>query len=284
MRILTSVALAAATLGLASNALAELKLPRISPGATLKQSVGLTDVTIAYSRPGVKGRTIWGSLVPLDKPWRTGANEATTITTSDEVKVDGKALPAGTYSLLTIPGKEEWVVVFNREKDLWGSNEYKPEQDALRVTVKPQTAAHEEWMSFHFANLTPNSAQLQLRWEKLMVPVTLEVDAVNQALAHARTEIAAAKTDDWRTAYRSADYAFANNVSHDEAQVWAEKSAKVEENYYNVSLLAKMKAKTGKTKEAVALGEKAVKLGKASKEKVDTQGTETLLAEWTKVD
>jgi hypothetical protein len=116
---------------------AELKLPRPSPKATVTQTIGYTDVTVAYSRPGVKARVIWGSLVPYDKPWRTGANEATTFTCSEEITFEGKKLPAGTYSLFTIPGHKMWTVVLNKEKDLWGAYEYKPEQDILRAEVQP---------------------------------------------------------------------------------------------------------------------------------------------------
>lgn len=265
-----------------SAAFAELELPRVSPKATVTQSLGYTDVTIAYSRPGVKGRAVWGALVPYGAPWRTGANEATTFTSTGDLKVNGQVLPAGTYSFFTIPGKDEWTVVFNKEKDLWGSYEYKPEQDALKVKAKPRPAEHAEWLSYGFENLTPNTGELVIRWEKLALPVTLETDAVDKAMANVRTEMAAAKADDWRTAFRGADYAFKNNLNAAEAVQWAESSVKVEENYYNVSLLAQMRAKAGDTKEAVTLAHKAIKLGKASKEKVDTAPTEALLATWSK--
>ena len=114
-------ALFAATLLAAAPALAQLDLPRPSPKATVSQTVGLTDITITYCRPGVKGRVIWGGLVPYDQVWRTGANEATTITFSDEVTIEGTKLPAGTYGLFTIPGKDEWTVIFNKGAKQWGA-------------------------------------------------------------------------------------------------------------------------------------------------------------------
>ncbi|HSM52087.1 MAG TPA: DUF2911 domain-containing protein, partial [Thermoanaerobaculia bacterium] len=135
-----ALALALVALGGASAALAQLELPRASPKATVMQQVGLTDVTIAYARPGVKGRTIWGDLVPYGQVWRTGANEATTITFSTDVKVAGTAVPAGTYGLFTLPGEKEWTVILNKAAKQWGAYEYKPEEDLLRIPVQPQEA------------------------------------------------------------------------------------------------------------------------------------------------
>ena len=127
---------AAAILAATTPALAQLELPRVSPKATVSQTVGLTDVTITYCRPSVRGRTIWGGLVPYDEVWRTGANEATTITFTDDVTIDGNKLPAGTYGLFTVPGKDEWTVVFNKGAKQWGAYEYKQDQDALRIKVE----------------------------------------------------------------------------------------------------------------------------------------------------
>ena len=136
-RFLTSAAILTLLAPAAAHAQQALKLPRPSPKATVVQTVGLTDVTITYSRPGVKGRTIWGDLVPYDKVWRTGANEATTFQVSQDVKINGQALPAGTYSLHTIPGKTQWTVIFNKTADQWGSYDYDQTKDALRIQVTP---------------------------------------------------------------------------------------------------------------------------------------------------
>src|SRR5258706_12497117 len=132
----SSVLAAATALALATPPLAQPSLPRPSPGATVKQAIGLTDVTVVYSRPGAKGRVIWGTLVPYDKPWRTGANESTTVAFTDDVTVEGKKLAAGTYSLYTIPGRGEWTWVFNSDAKA-PANEWDPKKDALRVNVKP---------------------------------------------------------------------------------------------------------------------------------------------------
>ena len=281
MRSIRVLAVAAlATAALASAAGAQLQLPRPSPKATVTQQLGLTDLSLSYSRPGVKGRTIWGELVPLDKPWRTGANEATTFTTSDEITFGGQKLPAGTYSIVTVPGKDSWVVALNRDVELWAKTQYDEKKDVLRVTAKPAAAEQAEWMFLGFENLTPNSADLVLRWEKLRVAVPITVDANGKALANARAAMASLKADDWRTPYQAASFTLANDVAMNEGEQWLKKSLAIQENHTNLNLLARWQMKAGKKKEAIATGEKAIAAGKASKDPVDTSGTEKLVAEW----
>lgn len=162
---------------------------RPSPNATVTQRIGLTDISIKYCRPGVKGRKVWGDLVPYgmhpgikytkgkEFPWRAGANENTTIELSQDVKVEGESLAAGTYGIHMIPGKEEWVVIFSKNSTSWGSYSYNAEEDALRVTVSPSEAEHNEWLAYYFSNLTDNSAILNLHWEKLKVPIKVQVSS-----------------------------------------------------------------------------------------------------------
>lgn len=258
----------------------ELKLPRVSPKASVTQTLGLTDMTVTYCRPGVKGRVIWGDLVPYDKPWRTGANEATSFSCTDELQFGGKKLPAGTYSLFTIPGREEWTVVLNSEKDLWGAYEYKPDKDVLRITVKPTPAGHVEWMRFGFEDLTRETANLVLRWEKLEVAVPVRVEVNAKALAAARAAVAKLEKDDWNTPFQAASFTLNSEVALGEGRKWLEKSLATQANFYNLSLLARWHMKEGRKKEAVATAEKAIAAGKASTEKVDTAPTEKLLTEW----
>jgi hypothetical protein len=278
-RTTLAAVLATASL-LAAPAGAQLKVPRPSPNAVVKQTVGITEFTVTYSRPGVKGRVIWGGLVPYDKPWRTGANEATTFTTTDEIQFGGKTLAAGTYSLLTIPGKDEWAVVLNAEKDLWGAFEYKPEKDVLSFKVAPVAAEAHEWMEFAFEDLTPTSANLVLRWEKLRLAIPIAVDVNPMVLANARTALAAAKPDDWRTPYQAANFCFNNDVAMDEGRKWLDRSLAVDKTFQNLTLLAKWQMKAGQRKDAIATAEKAISAGKASKDRIDTEPTEKLLAEW----
>src|SRR5687767_6702669 len=144
-----------ATLLLSTAAWAQqLNLPRVSPKGSVMQTVGTTDITVMYNRPGVKGRTIWGGLVPWDQVWRTGANEATTIQFSDDVTINGQRLPKGTYSLHTIPGRDQWTFIFNKTSVQWGSYSYDQANDALRVTAKPERAEFREWMSFEIPEMT----------------------------------------------------------------------------------------------------------------------------------
>ena len=278
-----AVLVSAALLADASQA-ADLKLPRPSQKAQVMQTVGLTDVTINYSRPGVKGRTIWGELVPYDKVWRTGANEATDITFSTDVKVNGQALAAGTYSLHTIPTKSDWTVIFNKKADQWGSYSYDQKEDALRIQVKTQPHEMTEWMEFSLPNIAVDNATVALDWEKLRIAFDIQVETVEHALASARAAMASLAADDYNTAFRCAAFAFQNNVAPDEARQWIDKSISIKETWLNLRTKADMLAKDGKTAEAIQFGEKAIAVGKAD---ADTPAEEIAkiekqVAEWKK--
>ena len=266
---------------LAPFAFAELTLPRVSQKATVMQTVGLTDVTILYNRPGVKGRTIWGELVPYDEVWRTGANEATTITFSKPVKISGKPLPAGTYSVHTIPGKTSWTVIFNKAAEQWGSYGYDPAKDALRIQVEPKSGAHQEWMTFSFPEVAHDVAALELSWEKIRIPIRIETETTAQALASIR-EALSGEVKDWEVPYSAASFAFnAKLDNRADAMAWVDRSIALDENYWNLRLKAAMLEKDGKRKEAVAVAEKAVKIGKENKDNAtEIAKTEKQIAEW----
>jgi hypothetical protein len=157
--------------------------PRASLNASVSQTIGVdTDIKIVYSRPGVKGREIWGKLVPYGMakpddeskgkpfPWRGGANENTTIEFSKDVSVDGNKLPAGKYSLHFIPGETEWTVIFNKNNNQWGSFQYNQADDALRIKIKPVKSSFQEWLAYGFDDLASTSATAFLQWEELKVP------------------------------------------------------------------------------------------------------------------
>jgi hypothetical protein len=256
----TAVLVAAASL-MATSLLAQqqqIRMPRPSPKSTVTQTVGVTDVTVNYSRPGVKGRQIWGSLVPYDKVWRAGANEATTVTFSDDVTIEGQKLAKGTYSLHAIPGKDEWTVIFNSVADQWGSYSYDATKDAARVKVKPEKAAFTEWMTIDFPNVTADEGTMAIRWENVSVPVRINTDSTNKTLALARTSLATAKADDWRMPYMAANFAFENNVATDEAGKWLDQSLKANENIANLYLKARMQAKAGDKAGAIKSAEAAI--------------------------
>ena len=153
---------------------------RVSPKASVSQTIGFTEVTINYSRPGVKGRKIWGGLVPYNKVWRAGANEATKITFSKNVRINGEKLAAGSYSFFAIPGDKEWTLIFNKIANQWGAFTYNELQDALRIKVKPTQSNFHEWLNYSFNNMNVqpsgknNSAVVNLMWDKLKVPFKIE--------------------------------------------------------------------------------------------------------------
>jgi hypothetical protein len=281
-----------------------VRLPRPSQKASVMQTIGVTDITITYSRPGVKGRKIWGDapaaaaanasgtatlddastrakdapIVPYGHVWRTGANEATTFAVTDDVLVQGQKLAAGTYSLHTIPGKDEWTIIFNSVSDQWGSFNYDEKKDALRVKVKPQWVAdNQEWLLYSIPLVTPNSAQIVIRWEKASVPFTVEVPNV-EALMRAKIDAAvAANPSDWEIPLQVARQ-YANDDKWDDALRWADQSIKVKETFQNLSARAQLLYAAGRKDEALKAAEQAIQRGKA--DKVDTTRLEKRLADW----
>lgn len=154
-----------------------IRLPEASPAASVSQTIGITDVTITYHRPAVNKRKIWNGLVPYGSPWRTGANENTTISFSTPVKIEGQTLPAGTYALYAIPAATQWTMIFSKFTGDWGVYNYDPSEDAVRVTVTPQASADsQERLAYTFDDVTNNAGTAWLRWEKLRVPIRIEVD------------------------------------------------------------------------------------------------------------
>ena len=250
--IITALALVVATSAFAQ----QVRTPRPSPGASITQTVGTTDITIKYSRPGVKGRTIWGDLVPYGKVWRTGANEATTISFSDDVLVGGQKLAKGTYSLHTTPGANEWTIHFNSVADQWGSYSYDAAKDVVKVTAKPEAADFREWLTFEIPEMTTDTAKVVVRWEKIAVPFTIDTKSTERTLAGFRN----AMQPDWRTAYMAADFAFNNKGAATDAEMsaWVEQSLKINQNIANLWLRARMADRAGNRAEAIRYGEQAI--------------------------
>lgn len=239
----------------ATTALAQVQTPRPSPKASLMQHVGLTEITINYNRPGVKGRAIWGALVPYDKVWRAGANEATTIEFGSDVWVNGSKLSKGLYSLHAIPGASEWTIIFNTVAEQWGSYSYDAAKDAVRLTVKPEAADHREWLTFEIPEMTTDTAKIVMRWEKLAVPFTVDTKSTERTMAQLRT----AMSPDWRTPYMAANFAFDNKGAATDAEMnaWIEQSLKTNQNIGNLWLRARMAERAGNKAEAIKYGEMA---------------------------
>jgi len=274
--------LVAAALAAAAPLAAQFEAPLPSPKATVTQRVGVTDFSVSYSRPGVKNRVIWGGLVPYDKPWRTGANRATTFSTTDDVEVEGKKLAAGTYSVVTVPGKEAWTVAFNRDLDLWFRTDYDEKKDALRVVVKPVALADSiESFTIVFRNVTNDGADLSFNWEKLRVPVAIRVETKSLVLSKGRAAVAAAKAEDWETPLGVGRYFFNEKLGDPgEAMRMVQRSVATKKGYANTSLMARILAADGKTAEAIKAGEEAIALAKASPDKPNVESLEEAVAEW----
>jgi hypothetical protein len=257
----------------------QLDLPRSSPNASVSQTVGITEITLRYSRPGVKGRKIWGDLVPYGQVWRTGANENTTIKFSTPVKIEGHDLPAGIYGLHTIPTEGDWTVIFSKDANEWGSFTYKQEDDALRIQAKPQPAEFRERMGFDFEDVTDTSAEVVLHWEKLKVPFTIEVDTPKLVTAKVQEAVS------WQTPLQAANYCIQNNTCLDEAGRWLDASIALQENFSNLRAKAMLLAKKNDTKGAATYGERALAAAKTTQPAPNAQQVsdlEKMVADWKK--
>lgn len=303
-KTITCVSIFVVMVAASAVARAQLRLPRASQSASVTQTVGVTDVTITYSRPGVKGRKIWGEapadayakgedtldngykrpegmvIVPYGHVWRTGANEATQFLITDDVMINGQKLAAGKYSLHTIPGKDEWTIVFNGAANQWGSFSYDPAKDTLRIKAKPQWVKdNQEWMMFSIDPVTEDSATVNIRWEKVNVPFTVTIDTVGLTMAKARPVIAAAKPDDWRVRYNVGTFAMDHKLTDEgmklltEALAIVDNALKTTETYGNLAGRANILFSMGKRDEGFSAAEKAITFGKANK--ADTSALES---------
>ena len=240
---------------------ADLDLPRPSPFAKVVQTVGLTDITVDYSSPGVKGRKIWGAVVPYDQMWRAGANSATKITFSRDVSFADRPVAAGTYAFFVIPTKGAWTVILNKKADQPGTGrDYKQADDLLRVQVTPKAAPFRERLAYAITDFTDDKASLELEWEKLRLAIPLAVQTSAQALAN----INSAVDGTWRTYANAARYLLDSKKDYDTGMKYIDQSLALKEDWYNVWIKAELQAAKGNTKDARATGEHAYELGKKS--------------------
>jgi hypothetical protein len=227
-----------------------LDLPRDSQHAVVVQRIGLTDIKINYHRPIVKDRKIWGKLVPYGEVWRAGANENTTISFADPVSVEGKALDAGTYGLHMIPGESEWTVIFSKNSTSWGAFTYKQEEDALRVTVKPQPAEFHEALAYDFDDVKADSTVLTMRWEKVAVPVKIGVNTNEIVQASLRKQLRGLAQYTWDGWDDAANYLLTNKLNMEDALKYCDRSIQVEERFDNLNTKSKVLVAMGRKDEA----------------------------------
>jgi len=252
---------AAALLGvvaLAPTGSAQLQMPRplASPTASVSQTVGVTDVEVVYHRPAVKGRTIWGELIPYGGIWRAGANQNTTIEFGTDVTVEGQPLGAGKYGLHMIPGEASWTIIFSHDNDKWGSLQYVEDNDALRVDVVPTIAPMQERLLFDFDLLDDDSAHVTLRWDELAVPVRLDTDpsSVLAQAADSRLRKLSPDADGWLEA---AEWGLQNGVDKQLVLSWADEAVAQRKTFTSLGLKAEVLDSLGRGEEAMPLKQEA---------------------------
>lgn len=257
---------------------AQIELPAASPSSTISQQIGLGKVTVEYSRPSLKGRTMFGSQVPYGKVWRTGANKITTLTLSEPMTLNGKALDTGTYGLYSIPDQDSFTFIINKDAKAWGSYDYKEANDVLRLTVKTEKDARPktETLTFEFVDITPMSAKLQMRWENVIANLTINDDADSKVMAQIKekTALATASTD---TYYGAANYYLDSNRDLKQALTWANKVVEKNTEYWTYNLRAKIEAKLGNCKAARADAQVSLDLAKKAGDDAYIKSNEKIL-------
>jgi tetratricopeptide (TPR) repeat protein len=255
-----------------------LKVPAPSPSQTVKQAFALSDITIEYSRPGVKNRVIYGDLVPFGKVWRTGANSATKITFGEDIKLEGNAVTAGTYALYSIPNKESWEIMLYKDLTLGGNVEdYKKENEVLRFVVKTKALNDKvENFTIDISDITSTTANIDLNWDKTRVSFAVIADIDAKIMKNIETSLKA----DTRPYYQAANYYFETNRDLAKALEWVNKG--IEQNpkaYWMYNLKAKIQVKLNDKKGAVASAEQLIILAKEDKDETYVKMGEKLIAE-----
>jgi hypothetical protein len=285
MKRLIAIGLAALVtfLLVAGSAEAQLETPRPSPKGTVTQKVGVMDVSVTYSRPGIKGRKIFGGLVPYGEVWRTGANEATTISFSDEVALEGHKISAGEYTLYTIPGKDVWTIIINT-KPSWGT-QYDEKEDVLRFKVKPERSPSPiETFTINIANISTSTANIELAWENTVVKFKMEFDVDAKLMAQIKEAMANPYSDVAQMYYRSADYYFTTNKDLNQALEWVDKSLEINGDAFWVwRLKSRIQAELKDYKSAITTAEIGMAKAEKAGNKQYVKFNKDAIAEWGKL-
>ncbi len=258
---------------------AQIKAPQPSPVGKITQNVGLTDISIEYSRPSMKGRKVFGGLVPYNELWRTGANASVKVSFSENVKVGGQDLKKGTYALYTIPGEKEWTIIFHKNLEHWGIDDYKQEEDACRFVVKSMNTTNSvESFTMSVDNLKNGSCDICVAWDKtsVAIPVTLNTDET--MVGSIKKAMDGPSAGDY---YASARYYHEENKDAKQALEWVTKSLeKGGDKFWILRLKALLLAKTGDYNAAIATAEKSSELAKKEENADYQRMNEESIKEW----
>jgi len=253
---------AAASLVLAASAHAAVELPRPSPGATVSQKIGTAKVTVAYHRPAVKGREVWGGLVPYGEVWRLGANDATTIELSHPGRLAGHDLAAGTYALFAIPARDKWTILVNSEAKQWGAYFRDAKKDLFSFDVAPQPGPHQEWLEFRLAPEPSGAVRVEMAWEKLRVSFPVAFDVNGIVWAKLDEAMAAAGPKDYVDFYQAARFARETGERKEKAMGWLDEAMKRGSSFWMDELKGDLLADEGRYAEAMPHLERSIEASK----------------------
>lgn len=239
----------------------QIQMPQASPSAKIAQKVGLTDVTVDYSRPSTRDRKIFGELVPYGQVWRTGANGATVLSFSTDVIIDGKTIPSGQYALYAIPGKSEWTMILSKNIKLWGAIGYDPSDDVIRFkTQSSKLKKKNETFEISFANMNDTGSDLSLAWENTQVDFRIETQVDPLVMAQIKEYVIDGNSTDPSLLYSAASYYYTNSKDMNQAYNWINKSVEEDPKYWTMHLKAKIEASLGKKTDAAETAEEAIGL------------------------
>ncbi|HQV56204.1 MAG TPA: DUF2911 domain-containing protein [Chitinophagaceae bacterium] len=274
MKKLFITAIAACSLFMAE---AQLKTPAPSPTQTVKQDFALSSVELSYSRPAMKGRTIYGDLVPFDKVWRTGANQATTLTFGEDVMIGGTKVAAGKYGLLTIPGKKEWTIIISKQTNVTSPSAYKEDMDVVRVMAAPEKMSDKiETFTIEFANITANKCDIEIKWDNTSVTLPISADVETKVMA----QIDQLMNKDNKPYFNAAMYYMENGKDLNTALGWFDKAVEAQPSAFWIHhQRANCLAKLGKKADAKMAAEKSIELATAAKNDDYVKLNEKLLKE-----
>ncbi len=263
---------------------AQIETPAPSPLSTIEQKVGLSDVSITYSRPSVKGRTVFGDLVQYGEMWRWGANASTKFTTSDDIKIEGHDVPAGTYAMYAIPGQETWTIVIHKNTSYWGTggSKYKESEDLVRFEVKANSSypVKVETMTFQFSNITTSGCDIEFMWENTQLSMKVETQVDAQVMKEIEMKMKGVSS---ATYYQAARYYYENDKDMNKAFEWINKALVDNEKFWMVRLKALIQAKMGDYAGAIETAKRSKTLAEEAGNKDYVRMNDKSIAEWKKM-